>query len=559
MKTVSGSVTIEAPINRDTYEQVQEFAEPNLEALANTGTLKQVQEFTDFSEPKPEAQSYSLEQIMKVCPFLGSMSIERAASYVESMPVGMLEQFTEEKTRAAKKHEEHSYLSEFGSQPRQKTEPLIKPRSETANNSSVHQPEIELPESPQEFVPETTKPFRLELVDTPIDPKITNEVGNLNAQVNEQYHDEFQKSTDVPEKLDIKVVTNPTMADIKATAKQAMYVEESSSLITSYHKLDKAETEPPAIITTPDKQATILQKSVLALESDTLYQATVSAELFVDNLAQDYTQYEPVKEQLGEFAETPTTDTPSLNPTAKAPEKTDLESSKIPVDVNIETFEVFATTEQNPLNQENTIQIIEPKFVDENLTDLEPPEIDIAVFTNELQDIFNDQADSAEQHSAIFTEHTSGLSVTRSSSITELFTHNIDSQQTRLGSNEQGEDLVSDAIFRLKEMATISADQEEAPKLNEQVINDLITALIHLGYEEPRKLLIAYARSHSVQELFAEIEQQLPEILKLIDYQQHLLFVLSKAISRSDRHNNAAGKLLGLLIPHNEQVSAMAA
>lgn len=115
-------------------------------------------------------------------------------------------------------------------------------------------------------------------------------------------------------------------------------------------------------------------------------------------------------------------------------------------------------------------------------------------------------------------------------------------------SNEPLEPELSEALARLQEMVTeLETGETELPKLTEQVVEDIVIILTTLGCNDPVKLLRKYAEQHTLPELFAELKDELPDFVKLIDYQQHLLQALSQATARSDRRQMIAQLLRDLL------------
>lgn len=117
-----------------------------------------------------------------------------------------------------------------------------------------------------------------------------------------------------------------------------------------------------------------------------------------------------------------------------------------------------------------------------------------------------------------------------------------------------------DAVERLQAVIVeLRSDPSHAPELTEQIVEDVVAILVHLGHEEPHKTLSDYARTHSLAELFKELEQALPELNKLIDYQQHLLIALGRASGQSDRRLGIAEILTRLLFKSDKRLAAVAA
>jgi hypothetical protein len=113
-----------------------------------------------------------------------------------------------------------------------------------------------------------------------------------------------------------------------------------------------------------------------------------------------------------------------------------------------------------------------------------------------------------------------------------------------------------DAVLRLEMMFTVAS--EEQSELTQQIVEDIIITLRYLGCEEPKRILLTYAKNHSIAELFDKIKIALPELTKLIDYQQHLLAVQARTNTYTDRHISIAEVLGRLLFVTSRQVAVLA-
>ncbi len=121
---------------------------------------------------------------------------------------------------------------------------------------------------------------------------------------------------------------------------------------------------------------------------------------------------------------------------------------------------------------------------------------------------------------------------------------------------------LTQAIVRLQETAD-AAELEmligTTPELTEQTITDIVLVLEQLGCDDPQEIIRKFTDSHGLQELFDTLEQELPELSKLVDYQQYLLASLGRKKSQSDRLQAIARALYDLLSDANQRVAARAA
>lgn len=104
------------------------------------------------------------------------------------------------------------------------------------------------------------------------------------------------------------------------------------------------------------------------------------------------------------------------------------------------------------------------------------------------------------------------------------------------------------AVARLtRVIEVLKSDPEALTNLDERVVNDLITVMEYLGIEDPKQVLLSYEEKHSLAEFIEQLDEELPELNKLIDYQQYLLQALSKAQTLSDRRQAIAKMLRNML------------
>ncbi len=122
--------------------------------------------------------------------------------------------------------------------------------------------------------------------------------------------------------------------------------------------------------------------------------------------------------------------------------------------------------------------------------------------------------------------------------------------------NQPLEPELAKAISRLEQvLASEDTDQTKLPELTEQMVEDIVVILTTLGCKEPKVLLAAYAKQHCLQDFVVLLSQEIPDLTKLIDYQQHLLRALSQATARSDRRQTIARLLRDLLFIPTRQTA----
>lgn len=196
----------------------------------------------------------------------------------------------------------------------------------------------------------------------------------------------------------------------------------------------------------------------------------------------------------------------------------------------------------------------------------EAAKLEIAELTAELNDLLWEQSDNEPPGPLAIIpvleySEDAGPSVpefAESTKTNELFAPFVQTMREQTIEIEATKPELIKAVSRLEAVLAEAEVDEEQFELTEQVVEDIITVLTHLGCEEPRKILIDYASTHSLPELFVELEKVLPELTKLIDYQQHLLTALARASTRKNRHLNVAEILTRLLFGTNLRVAVPA-
>lgn len=174
---------------------------------------------------------------------------------------------------------------------------------------------------------------------------------------------------------------------------------------------------------------------------------------------------------------------------------------------------------------------------------------DIAELTLELKDLFNhseEQLPASEQSAVAEPETQSDLKTTEAEEpVVDLLRPYQQALHELIMENQPLEPELAEAITRLEQAFTVQ--EVDQPELIEQMVEDIIVILTTLGCQEPKKLLISYAKQHSLEEFYTQLMQEIPDLTKLIDYQQHLLKALNQAVTHSDRRQTIAQLLRNLL------------
>lgn len=134
----------------------------------------------------------------------------------------------------------------------------------------------------------------------------------------------------------------------------------------------------------------------------------------------------------------------------------------------------------------------------------------------------------------------------------------LNTSEVLLTPSPENEPLLPEIKQALQTIREIIESQDK-PALTSELVEQVVELLTLLGQPEPQKILKHYAEAHTIEEFISLLETALPDLTKLIDYQQHLLQALNHALVRSNRRLAAAELLNKLLFVAGWQLAKQAA
>lgn len=434
----------------------------------------------------------------------------------------------------------------------------------------------------KEMVPEERQEFAKKMKDS-IDQRAANEPG---------LRDKFAawKTKQAETKSEAKPAD--TLTDIENLKATAVPLQEAAMLINqTRHKVDELLFDQKDINLSTAKESVVEQEVIApVLQSQ-------------EQLEQDFQHLAEVNSVLQEIEATEHSDTPVDQPTVESQPPVEKQVSEIvrsleaprietvqhkqPEIRSVEITDIPRRPDDKPLTfgavekEEVPAQLIKPPTTPEQTympipfetSEFIPIESDdnqhienelgMAHLTTQLTELFAEyEMRYVEPQIVLFkpaptqTEAAELLETLENKQVIDgLFATFVQTLQEQITEIEPTKPELIKAVSRLEAVLAEAEVDEEQFELTEQVVEGIMTVLTHLGCEEPRQTLLDYANSHSLPELFAELEKVLPELTKLIDYQQHLLTVLARTSTRKSRHLNAAEILTRLLFGTNLRVA----